>query len=103
MGETFAVREGVATGPVGPVRAGADVTSVEAGPLERLRSGAIDVPQYVELKVAEATAHLVALPAAELEGIRAALRERLASDPGLAELREVVARAASQLDTDAKA
>ena len=84
VGETFAVREGAAATPAGPVA---------SGPLEQLRSGAIDVAQYVELKVQEATAHLKALPAVELEGIRASLRERLSSDPALVELRDVAARA----------
>jgi len=54
--------------------------------LERLRSGEIDLGGYVDLKVDEATAHLAALPAGQLESIRGALRERLASDPSLVEL-----------------
>jgi hypothetical protein len=54
--------------------------------MERLRAGEIDVHGYVELKVHEATAHLEALPPAELESLRSALRDRLASDPGLVEL-----------------
>jgi len=87
-GEPFAVREGAAVGaPTG-------VASSPLGPLEQLRSGAIDLAQYVELKVTEATSHLAALPATELETIRASLRERLASDPSLVELRDVVARGA---------
>ncbi|HEY8041757.1 MAG TPA: hypothetical protein VIF15_18260 [Polyangiaceae bacterium] len=54
--------------------------------LERLRAGELDVNGYVEVKVNEATAHLAALPPAEIEGIRAALRERLNSDPTLVDL-----------------
>lgn len=95
VGEAFALRESAATGPVGPAEG---VGPVAPGPLERLRSGAIDVAQYVELKVAEATAHLAALPASELEGIKETLRERLASDPTLVELRDVAARAAAATD-----
>jgi hypothetical protein len=87
VGEPFSVRESAA----------AASTAAVSGPLEQLRSGAIDVAQYMELKVTEATVHLAALPAAELEGIRASLRERLASDPALVQLREVAERAAAQL------
>jgi len=54
--------------------------------MERLRAGEIDVNGYVEVKVHEATAHLAALPPAELEQLRSALRDRLGSDPGLVEL-----------------
>jgi hypothetical protein len=54
--------------------------------LDRLRAGEIDVNGYVDVKVREATAHLAVLPPGELEPIRAALRDRLASDPGLVEL-----------------
>ncbi len=54
--------------------------------LERLRSGEIDVRGYVDQKVEEATAHLQKVPAAELDAIRRALRERLSSDPSLVDL-----------------
>jgi hypothetical protein len=54
--------------------------------LERLRAGEIDVHGYVDLKVDEATRHLAALPPSQLQQVRAALRERIASDPGLVEL-----------------
>ncbi|HEY3819647.1 MAG TPA: hypothetical protein VGL81_20905 [Polyangiaceae bacterium] len=54
--------------------------------MERLRAGEIDVNGYVEVKVQEATAHLAALPPAELEKLKSALRDRLGSDPGLVEL-----------------
>lgn len=52
----------------------------------RLRTGEIDVSGYLDLKVSEATAHLAALPTPELEAIRSALRDRMASDPTLVEL-----------------
>jgi hypothetical protein len=54
--------------------------------LERLRAGEIDVNGYVDIKVHEATAHLAVLPPAQLEEVRAALRERMASDPALVDL-----------------
>lgn len=63
--------------------------------LDLLRAGQIDVGRYLDLKVDEATAHLSALPRAELEAIRGALRDRLAVDPTLVEL----VRAAAAADT----
>ncbi|HEX3345949.1 MAG TPA: hypothetical protein VHS09_15300 [Polyangiaceae bacterium] len=54
--------------------------------MERLRAGEIDVNGYVQAKVDEATAHLVALPPAELEQLKDALRDRLGSDPALVDL-----------------
>jgi hypothetical protein len=80
------------TGAAAPGAAGVGPT--EAGPLAQLRSGAIDLGQYLDVKVAEATAHLSQLPRAELDAVRGALRERLASDPTLLELTRVVSAAA---------
>ncbi len=54
--------------------------------LEQVRSGQIDVRAYLDQKVHEATAHLTALPAAQLDAIREALRDRLAGDPSLVDL-----------------
>jgi len=54
--------------------------------LEQLRTGQIDLHRYLDLKVEEATAHLDALPRIELDVLRAALRERLSTDPALVEL-----------------
>jgi hypothetical protein len=54
--------------------------------LERLRAGEVDVSGYLDLKVSEATAHLAVMPTPELEAIRSALRDRMASDPTLVEL-----------------
>jgi hypothetical protein len=54
--------------------------------LEDLRAGKIDVEGYLQRQVDEATAHLHGLLPADLETIRSSLRQRLASDPALAEL-----------------
>ena len=66
----------------------APVAPAEVGrtALDRLKAGEIDVHGYVEAKVDEATAHLSALPPANLEAVRAALRDRIASDPTLVDL-----------------
>ena len=63
-----------------------DPTQVSGSALERLRSGEIDLRGYVDLQVHEATSHLSALPPVDLQRIRSALRERLASDPTLVDL-----------------
>jgi hypothetical protein len=76
-------------GPVaGQAPAATAVQHVQTTPtaLERLRAGEIDVHGYVDLKVDEATRPLAALPPSQLEQVRAALRERIASDPALVEL-----------------
>lgn len=54
--------------------------------LEQLRAGNLDAGGYLDLKVNEATAHLATLPVPELEAIRSALRDRMASDPTLVDL-----------------
>lgn len=69
-----------------PAAQAAPVQPLAPTPLDRLRAGEIDVNGYVELKVNEATAHLAALPPSELEAVRSALRDRLASDPTLVDL-----------------
>jgi hypothetical protein len=53
--------------------------------LTQLHAGAITVDQYLDLKVQEATAPLGLAPA-QLESMRAALRERLSADPTLVDL-----------------
>ncbi len=64
----------------------ADATQ-QATPLERLRSGEIQHADYVELRVHEATAHLAgALSPADLEALRAELREVVEADPDVAAL-----------------
>ena len=90
-GAVFEVPTGVATTPVGsldPARPAEQIEPTQAvrGALERRRAGELDLRGYVDAKVQEATAHLSALPPIELENIRSALRERLASDPTLTDL-----------------
>ena len=65
-------------GGVDPTRA--------ASPLARLRAGEIDVNGYVDLKVEAATQKLHGLNKAELDTIKKALREQIASDPALVDL-----------------
>lgn len=69
-----------------PPPAAAEATLAALEPLERLRSGQVDLHGYLNIKVDEATAHLSALPPVELDAIRASLRDRLATDPALVDL-----------------
>lgn len=72
-----------------PDRAGAprEVDAAHAAsPLARVRAGEVDVHGYIDLKVDEATASLKGLSPAELDAIKGALRDQMASDPGLSEL-----------------
>src|SRR5687767_7450478 len=62
-----------------------DATQV-ASPLAQLKSGAIDVEQYLDLKVDQATKSLDGMPASELGEIRKMLREQLANDPMLVDM-----------------
>ncbi len=55
-------------------------------PLDRLKAGQIDLNGYLDLKVQEATAHLQGLSPVELDTIRSMLRDRMATDPALADL-----------------
>ena len=64
----------------------AAAVQIPSGALERLRAGEVDVQGYLDLKVHEATAHLSTLPPIELDALRAALRDRLATDPALVDL-----------------
>jgi hypothetical protein len=81
-----------ASGPSGAPPA-EGVVSASNSSLDQLRAGRIDLGRYLDLKVDEATAHLAALPRIELDAIRTALRERLATDPALVDLVRVVAAA----------
>jgi hypothetical protein len=59
-----------------------------ASALARLRAGEIDVNTYLDLKLEQATAQLKGLNGQELQFVRSALREQIASDPTLADLFE---------------
>jgi hypothetical protein len=72
--------------PAEPEISAAAVAAPRATPLDRLRSGEIDVGTYVDLKVEEATSHLTGIAPADLTAIRDALRDRVASDPMLVDL-----------------
>lgn len=65
---------------------GAD-KSAELSPLERLKAGEIELPQYLDLRVEQATAHLEGKLAPEkLDFLRQSLRIQIESDPALIEL-----------------
>lgn len=67
-----------------PVDAASMTSAVS--PLAQLKSGAIDVEQYLDLKVDAATKSLEGMPAAELDQIKKMLRDQLASDPMLVDM-----------------
>jgi hypothetical protein len=55
--------------------------------LEQLQRGDIDLDRYLDARVAEAVKHLDGkLPVGQLDFVRQALREQLATDPVLVEL-----------------
>ena len=62
------------------------VDAVSSAPLDELRAGKIDVHQYVEKKLDEATSHLKGLHASELAHIRDVLRDKMVHDPQIADL-----------------
>jgi hypothetical protein len=78
----------------GEASAASAVSNVQSGPLAQLRSGQIDLNQYLDQKVDQATAHLGALPAQQRSAIREALRAQMSSDPALTDL---VQKATGQL------
>jgi len=82
-GKPFQVDQSDKSGAAGRA---AEVKATGPMPLERLRAGEIDVNGYVDAKVHEATAHLGPMSSEKLEQIRAALRERIGSDPLLVDL-----------------
>jgi hypothetical protein len=89
----------LAASPASPASPAA--VAAPSSALERLRAGAIDVDGYLNLKTEEATAHLSSLPPVQLEAIRSALRDRLASDPSLVDLvRTATSGAAPRDDRD---
>ncbi len=82
--DPFELRPAAASTPPGSVDAAG------LAPLDRLRAGTITPGEYVDLKVEQATSHLTMLSPAELESVRTALRDHMASDPSLSELVEQV-------------
>lgn len=62
------------------------VSEVGTSALDKLRAGKIDVHQYVEMKLDEATKHLKGLHASELEHIRELLKDKIVQDPQLVDL-----------------
>ena len=60
---------------------------MEASPLERLKSGEINLDGYLDQRVHHATSHLVGrIDGEQLAFIRSSLRSQLEQDPGLAAL-----------------
>jgi hypothetical protein len=83
-----------------PPATGAVAVEAPRGALAALQAGAVDLNGYLDLKVNEATAHLVGLPVSDLITLRAALRDRLASDPALVDLVRTAAGSVPQLRDD---
>jgi hypothetical protein len=79
-GKTFEVQKPTAPGQAQPL------APVASEPLQQLKAGKIDLNQYLELKVSEATQHLEGVSKVQLDSIRAMLRDRLATDPELVDL-----------------
>jgi hypothetical protein len=67
-------------------RRAAQVDPATASPLERLRTGAIDLNGYLDMKVDAATAHLQGLSPKEMGAVKKMLRDQIASDPALSDL-----------------
>ncbi|MCL2450406.1 MAG: hypothetical protein FWD17_15775 [Polyangiaceae bacterium] len=89
-----------ATEPAAPRAAAQPSSARSITAFDQLRTGAITLAGYLDLKTSEATAHLVSLlPPARLQAVRTALRERLATDPTLADLVRTVAGAAPPAET----
>ena len=58
--------------------------------LDQVRSGALSIEQYLDLKVKEATSHLTGrLSAEQISFVQRSLREQLSSDPALVDLVKV--------------
>lgn len=78
---------GAASGSGGEFRVGGATSPAPAGALARLERGEIGLDQYLDARVAEATAHLVGRVGAEqLELVKQTLRTELSNDPVLVEL-----------------
>lgn len=70
-----------------PDRTG-DATAASS-PLARFRAGEVDVNGYIDLKVDEVVGNVKGLSPAEIDDIRAMLREQIVTDPGLSDLVQV--------------
>jgi hypothetical protein len=88
---------GATSGSGGDFRVGSAAAPAPASALARLERGEIDLEQYLDARVAEATAHLAGKVTAEqLEFVQQTLRAELSSDPVLVELlRRATGKAAS--------
>jgi hypothetical protein len=88
---------GGVSGAGGAFRVGETTAPAPAGALARLERGEIQLEEYLDARVAEATAHLAGRMSAEqLEFVKQTLRVELSSDPVLVELlRRATGRAAS--------
>ena len=82
-----------ATGPTQSVSTEFKVARAEVGrvgaaaPLDQLRAGQLTLPQYLDIKVIEATVHLDGkLSADQLAFVKNSLREQLSNDPALVDL-----------------
>ncbi len=73
-------------GPTHAVAPAGEVDAPRLTALDQLRAGAISSGEYLDLKVEQATSHLTMLSPEELESVRSALRDRIASDPALSDL-----------------
>lgn len=67
--------------------------------LERLRAGAIDLEEYLDIQVEEAVGHLARLlPRDKLEQVREVVRNQLRQDPALVEfIRKLAAQNSRRL------
>ena len=81
--ETGKVFDAQRPGAAQPVE---QVEKVGSQALDQLKAGKIDFNQYLDMKVQEATQHLHGLGKVELDAIRKMLRDRMATDPELADL-----------------
>jgi hypothetical protein len=87
-GKTFQIDAAADPGKAQAGAAPEGAPAVAPSPLDRLRSGEVDLNGYIDLKVDQATAHLPEMAAADRNAIREMLRARLSGDPMLRDLVE---------------
>ena len=79
--------EGVGSKPSSEFKVSKSSAASSVEPLERLRAGEISVPEYLDMKVSEATGHLEGrLDSEQLSFVRTNLRDQLSTDPVLVDL-----------------